>query len=128
MSEKNILHSTNLPNKEIPQIKTKKPRRSREAEPTPFISTQTSLSGASKGTFKDASNPLWLSISEAAKISGVQTKTIRRAIQSNAVKYKVTKNRYLVDFASMIIYLYSKKKLRNKLKNFGIGQYINEWK
>ncbi|NIA18426.1 MAG: hypothetical protein GWO79_00940 [Actinobacteria bacterium] len=72
---------------------------------------------------KEASNPLWLSVSEAAKLGGVQTKTIRRAIQSNAVKYKVVGNRYSVDFASLIIYLHSKKKLKNKFDNFGIGQY-----
>ncbi len=80
------------------------------------------------GAFGDVHNPLWFSISETAKLGGVQSKTIRRAIQSNAVKYKVIKNRYLVDFTSVIIYLRSKKKLRNKLDNFGVGQYINEWK
>jgi len=77
---------------------------------------------------KEIANPLWFSVSEVAKLGGVQTKTIRRAIQSNAVKYKVIKNRYLLDFASVIVYLHSKKKLLNKLKNFGIGQYIDKWR
>ena len=72
-------------------------------------------------------NPLWLSISESAKIGGVQNKTIRRAIQSKAIKYVIKGNRYSVDLASLIAYLHSKKKLMNKLKQFGIGQYIKEW-
>lgn len=69
-------------------------------------------------------NPLWLSVSEAAKIGGVRTKTIRRAIQAKTVKFKIIKNRYLIDFGSLFILLNSKKKLKNKFDNFGIGQYI----
>ena len=118
MSDKNTHQSTNLPNKEMSQVKIPQ---------TPFTPTGASLGGASKGAFKDVATPLWFSISEAAKLGGVQAKTIRRAIQSNAVKYKVIKNRYLVDFSSVIIYLHSKKKLRNKLENFGVGQYIDKW-
>ena len=73
-------------------------------------------------------NPIWLSISEAAKLGGVQTKTIRRAIQAKTIQYKVINNRYIVDFASVIIYLHSKNKLKNKLNQFGIGQYIDKWR
>lgn len=73
-------------------------------------------------------NPLWLSVSEAAKFSGVQTKTIRRAIQAKTVKFKIVKNRYSIECDSLIIYLNLKKKLRNKLKNYGIGQYVEKWK
>lgn len=72
-------------------------------------------------------NPIWLSVSEAAKIGGVQNKTIRRAIQAKTLKYKVVSNRYLVDLASVIIYLCAKTKLKNKLNQLGIGQYIEKW-
>jgi hypothetical protein len=72
-------------------------------------------------------NPIWLSISEAAKIGGVQTKTIRRAIFSKIVKYKVDKNRYFVDFSSLIIFLHQKTKLKNKLNKYGLGQYVDKW-
>ena len=73
-------------------------------------------------------NPVWLSISEAAKIGGVQAKTIRRAIQAKTIQYKVINNRYIVNFASTVIYLHSKNKLKNKLNQFGIGQYIDKWR
>lgn len=77
---------------------------------------------------KGIKNPLWFSVSEAAKIGGVNTKTIRRAIQSNTIKYKVVKNRYLIDLISVINYLNATTKLRNKLDDLGIGQYVDKWK
>lgn len=72
--------------------------------------------------------PIWLSVSEAAKIGGVQAKTIRRAIQYNKVKYKIIGNRYSIDFPSLISFLYTKTKLKNKLNQFGLGQYVDKWK
>ncbi len=73
-------------------------------------------------------HPLWLSVSECAKIGGITTKTIRRAMQANKVRYKIINNRYLVDFPSIITYLFSKKKLKNKLNQHGLGQYIDKWR
>lgn len=72
--------------------------------------------------------PIWLSVSEAAKLGGVQDKTIRRAIQFNYVKYKIVSNRYLIDFPTLITYLHTKTKLKNKLNQFGLGQYVDKWK
>ena len=62
-------------------------------------------------------NILWLSISEAAKIGGVQNKTIRRAILAKAIKFKIVNNRYFINLNDLIIYLNSKKKLQNKFNN-----------
>ena len=76
---------------------------------------------------EDINNPLWVTISEAAKLSGVQTKTIRRAIKSNIIQYKIVGNRYLVNLKPLIIYLHSKTKLKNKLYKHGLGQYIQKW-
>ena len=72
--------------------------------------------------------PIWLSVSETAKVGGVQTKTIRRAIQYNKVKYKIIGNRYSIDLSSLIIFLHAKTKLKNKLNQFGLGQYVDKWK
>lgn len=76
---------------------------------------------------KNIQNPIWLSISEASKLGGVKTKTIRRAIQAKTIKYKIVKNRYSVDTSSLIQFLNSKTKLKNKLNQYGLGQYIKEW-
>lgn len=75
-----------------------------------------------------AIKPIWLSVSEAAKLGGVQDKTIRRAIQYNYVKYKIVSNRYLIDFPTLITYLHTKTKLKNKFNQFGLGQYVDKWK
>lgn len=72
-------------------------------------------------------NAIWLSVSEAAKVGGVQSKTIRRAIK-NDLKFKVKGNRYFINLNSLIIYLHRNTKLQNKLNEHGIGQYIKEWK
>ncbi len=73
-------------------------------------------------------NPIYLSVSEAAKIGGVQDKTIRRALkQAGELKFRIVKNRYQIDLASLIVYLHKTTKLKNKLYNFGIAQYIKDW-
>ena len=74
------------------------------------------------------SSPIWLSVSEAAKFGGVQNKTVRRAIQYNNIKYKIIGNRYLIDLLSLIAFLHTKTKLKNKLNQFGLGQYVDKWK
>lgn len=77
---------------------------------------------------KDVAFPLWLSVSEAAKIGGVTTKTIRRALQLEKLKFRILHNRYQIDLKSVVNFLFSSKKLENKLKTQGLGQYINKWR
>jgi len=77
---------------------------------------------------KQVKNPLWISISMAAQLGGINNKTIRRAIQAKKIRYKITGNRYFVDFNSIFRYLYKSKKLRNKLLEYGVGQYIIKWR
>jgi hypothetical protein len=76
----------------------------------------------------EAAHPLWLSISEAAKLSGVGQKTIRRSIEHKAVLFTINKNRYLINFSSLINYLCKTTKLKNKFINNGLGQYVEKWK
>jgi len=77
---------------------------------------------------KEVTNIIWLTVSETAKIGGVQNKTIRRAIQQKIIKYNIINNRYFVDLSSAIVYLHSKTKLKNKFYFSGLGQYIKEWR
>ncbi len=74
-----------------------------------------------------AVSPIWVSVSEAAKFGGIQSKTVRRAISDNLVIYKVKGNRYLIDFGSLLAFLNSRTKLHNKLQKAGIGQYVADW-
>jgi len=75
-------------------------------------------------------NPIWVSVSEAAALGGVQGKTIRRALKDDKSElvFKIVKNRYQIELGSLIIFLHRNKKLNNKLQDFGLGQYVNEWK
>ena len=78
---------------------------------------------------KEASFPIWVSVSEAANLGGVQNKTIRRALkEAKELKFKIVKNRYQIELGSLILFLHRNTKLKNKLKEYGLGQYISEWK
>ena len=76
----------------------------------------------------DVRLPLWVSVSMAAQLGGVVPKTIRRAITDKKIRFKVVGNRYLLDLRSLVRYLYTNTKLRNKLNENGLGQYIVKWR
>ncbi|MCF7820374.1 MAG: helix-turn-helix domain-containing protein [Candidatus Pacebacteria bacterium] len=71
-------------------------------------------------------NPIWLSISEAAKICGIGNRTIRRAIKNLTVEFKIVNERYFVDFISVVIFLQTNIKLKNKFYQYGLGQYLDQ--
>lgn len=71
-------------------------------------------------------NPIWLSVSEAAKVSGVNQKTIRRAIQAKQINYKIHKDRYLLNLSAVIEYMHANTKLKNKFNQYGLGQYLTK--
>jgi DNA-binding MurR/RpiR family transcriptional regulator len=69
-------------------------------------------------------HPIWLSATEAAKLAGVSDKTIRRALKTEGLlKFRIVKERYQIELGSVIMYMHRNKKLRNKILEFGIGQY-----
>jgi uncharacterized protein YidB (DUF937 family) len=72
-------------------------------------------------------SPLLVSVSESAKLGGVQSKTIRRAIAGNLITYHIHGNRYLIDLGSLLTFLRSRTKLHNKLNKAGLGQYVDSW-
>jgi excisionase family DNA binding protein len=69
-----------------------------------------------------------LSISEAAKLFGVSTRTIRRAIAEEAVTYIVVQGRYKVNFESLLRWSQETTTVRNKRDKKGIGQFVDQWK
>lgn len=89
---------------------------------------ETPISDDIKATI-EVRTPIWLSVSEAAGLGGITGKTIRRAIKSDPkLRYKIVKNRYQIELGSLLSFLHKNTKLHNKLKDFGLGQYVKEWK
>lgn len=69
-----------------------------------------------------------VSISEAAKLFGVNAQTIRRAITAKEVIYIVVAGRYKLNFESLVKWSQRHTTIKNKLENKGIGQFIGHWK
>lgn len=69
-----------------------------------------------------------VSISEAAKLFGVNSQTIRRAIKNQEIIYAVVSGRYKVNFESLVKWSQKHITIRNKLAQKGIGQFVDKWK
>lgn len=69
-----------------------------------------------------------VSISEAARLFGVNPQTIRRAIKNQEITYIVVAGRYKINFESLVKWSQQKTTVRNKSNNQGIGQYVDKWK
>lgn len=69
-----------------------------------------------------------VSISEAARLFGVNTQTVRRAIRSQEVTYVVVAGRYKINFESLVKWSQRHTTVRNKLAKKGIGQFVDKWK
>lgn len=69
-----------------------------------------------------------VSISEAARLFGVNTQTVRRAIRSQEVTYVVVSGRYKINFESLVKWSQHHTTVRNKLAKKGIGQFVDKWK
>jgi excisionase family DNA binding protein len=74
------------------------------------------------------STPIRVSVSEAAKLFGVSTKTIRDAIKGGQIKYIVVKERYKINFESLIEWSQSTPNRLIKRDRDGIGKYVNQWR
>lgn len=73
-------------------------------------------------------NIIRVSVSEAARLFGVDQKTIRRALKDNQLKYVVVKDRYKINFESLLEWSQGRTSASNKLAKDGIGQYVDKWK
>ncbi len=69
-----------------------------------------------------------LTISESAKLLGVDALTIRRALKKNEVRHIISQGRYKIDCADLFRWARQKNNLTKKLNNAGIGQFIEKWK
>jgi excisionase family DNA binding protein len=69
-----------------------------------------------------------LSVSEAAKLFGVSTQTVRRAIADQELHYVVVQNRYKISFESLVKWSQSSTRVKNKSNTMGIGQFVTQWR
>lgn len=69
-----------------------------------------------------------ISVSEASRLFGISTKTIRRAIADGEVTYVVVRGRYKLSFESLVRWSQERPTVRNKVAKDGIGQFVNQWK
>ncbi len=69
-----------------------------------------------------------VSVSEAARLFGVNTQTIRRAIRAQEVTYVVVSGRYKLNFESLVKWSQRHTTVQNKLSKKGIGQFVERWK
>lgn len=72
--------------------------------------------------------PIRLSVSEAARLFGVSTKTIRQAIKNNELHYVVTRGRYRINFDRLLEWSQESTRRKNTLSTSGIGKYVEQWK
>ncbi len=72
--------------------------------------------------------PVRVTISQAANLFGINEKTVRRAIASGELLYIVVRGVYKINFESLLRWSQSRTKLKNKLENEGIGQFVEKWK
>lgn len=71
--------------------------------------------------------PIRLSVSEASKLFGVSTRTIKSAIDNNEVLYIVVRGRYKIHFGSLLEWSQRSTRRRNLFNSHGIGQYSADW-
>ena len=69
-----------------------------------------------------------VSISEAARLFGVNAQTIRRAIKNQEITYVVVAGRYKINFESLLKWSQKKTGIKKKSDKYGIGQYVERWK
>jgi excisionase family DNA binding protein len=72
--------------------------------------------------------PIRVSISEAARLFGVNARTIRRAIAAGGIRYIIVQGRYKINFESLVLWSQRKTTIKHKTERQGIGQFIEQWK
>ncbi len=77
---------------------------------------------------KDQKEIIRLSVSEAAKLFGVNSQTVRRAIAAQEITYAVVSGRYKINFESLVKWSQRRTTIKNKLASRGIGQYVERWR
>lgn len=73
-------------------------------------------------------SPIRISVSEAARLFGLSTKTIRQAIKLGEITYVVVRGRYKLNFASVLEWSQVSTRRQSSLNKTGLGQYVEKWR
>ncbi len=69
-----------------------------------------------------------VSVSEAARLFGVNPRTIRRALAAGEIRYIVVRGRYALQFESLLTWSQRHATVRHKRDAQGIGQWVDQWR
>ncbi|MFZ5365208.1 MAG: hypothetical protein ACOZBH_03365 [Patescibacteria group bacterium] len=69
-----------------------------------------------------------VSVSEAGRLFGVDSQTIRRALKSQDITYVVVHGRYKINLESLIKWSQKNIRIKHKMEKDGIGQFVDKWK
>ncbi|KKS83547.1 MAG: hypothetical protein UV57_C0011G0003 [Parcubacteria group bacterium GW2011_GWD2_43_10] len=75
-----------------------------------------------------SASPIRISVSEASKLFGLSTKTIRQAIKASLISYVVVRGRYKLNFESVLTWSQVSTRRRGNLDRTGLGQYVEKWR
>ncbi|PIZ99486.1 MAG: hypothetical protein COX77_01410 [Candidatus Komeilibacteria bacterium CG_4_10_14_0_2_um_filter_37_10] len=68
-----------------------------------------------------------ISISEASKLFGLSTKTIRLAIKNKELPYLLVRDRYRLEFTDVLLWTRKSVRKNNIFQRQGLGQYATDW-
>jgi len=73
------------------------------------------------------SKPIRVSVSEAAKLFGVSTATIRKALREQELRYIIVQNRYKINFEDLVSWSQKSARRSGQFREKGIGQFATKW-
>jgi len=76
----------------------------------------------------ESGNTIRVSVSEAARLFGVDDRTVRRAIKAGEIAYIIVRGRYKINFSSLVLWSQKNARRRAKLTKEGIGQFVGQWR
>ena len=71
--------------------------------------------------------PIRVSVSEASRLFGISTKTVRQALKNGEIRYIIARGRYKIHFESLLLWSQKSTRRRNLLSTTGIGQFVGKW-
>jgi|GEM_PF-489724 len=79
-------------------------------------------------SMENEAHPIRVSVSEAARLFGVDPHTVRRALSREELRYIVVQGRYKINFESLLNWSQNRTSVKNKFNKKGLGQYVDQWK